>query len=102
MGRQFADRLDRQADADQIFNRLYITALFRRGKRDGFAFLSGAACASDAVYVILSLIRKVKVDDQFNAGHVNSASGDVGCDKHPIAPGLESRERFLALGKRAV
>src|SRR3954452_23883616 len=64
---------------------------------DADAGLTRAARAADAVDVALAVGRRVEVDDVRDAIHVDAAGGDVGGDERVHPPGLEARERALAL-----
>jgi hypothetical protein len=85
-----------------VFDAIHIAALIRRGKRDCMARGAGAPSATDAMHVVLRVVRKIIVDDELYAFHINTARGDVRCHKHAIFAVLESVERFASLAERAV
>src|SRR4051812_41954724 len=57
----------------------------------------GAACAADAVHVVLVAVRRIEVDHVGDVVDVEATGGDVGCDERRDLPGLEACERALAL-----
>ena len=63
---------------------------------------AGAPGATDAMHVILGVVRKIVIDDELDAFYINAARGDVRCHEHAILAILESIERFAALAERAV
>ncbi len=63
---------------------------------------AGARGAADAVDVILGVVRKVIVQNEFDPLHVDAARGDVRGDEDTIFAVAEPIERFAALAERAV
>ena len=63
---------------------------------------AGAPGATDAVHIILRVVRKIIVDDKLDAFYINATRGDVRRHEHAIFAVLESIERFAALTERAV
>ena len=55
--------------------------------------LAGAACAADAVDVILGMMGRVVVDHVTDVGNVEAAGGDVGADQQLDLVGAERVER---------
>src|SRR5437868_9903933 len=74
-----------------------IAALIRAAESDGDAVGAGARGAPDAVDILLGHVGQVEVDDMADAGNVDPAGGDVGCDQHRHVAGLEAGESALAL-----
>ena len=55
----------------------------------------GPARATDAVDVILRILRDVEVDDVRHAGDVETAGGEIRRHQHLVKAGLETLQRFL-------
>ena len=74
------------------------------GRREGDREALGARTAgtTNAVHVILGLLRHVVVDDQRDVLDVDTARGNVGGHQHAVLTALEAVERRPALGERAV
>jgi len=83
--------------ADEFLNHIYIALLVGRGERYGFAAFARATRAADTVYIILVIVRQVKVYHELNVLHVNAARSDVGCDKYARYAGFKICQRFGAL-----
>ena len=62
----------------------------------------GASGSSDAVHVVLGMLRDIVVDHVADPSHIYPASCDVGCHHDPVATGLESLEGLDALVLRAI
>jgi nitrate/nitrite transporter NarK len=55
--------------------------LFGSGKCDDSALFAGAGGAAGAVEIVLVISWCIDVDDKGNAIDVNTAGGNIGCDK---------------------
>ena len=77
-------------------------SLVGRSEGDSVTGASSAAGAADTVDVIVGAVRQVEVDDDFDAVHVDAASGDVGGNQDAEATIFEAVERSAALGQGAV
>lgn len=71
-------------------------------KTDGFAFGAGTSCAADAVDIVLRMIRQVVVDDMRDAGNMDSARGNIGCNDDFDFARFEFFQNFQALCLRNV
>ena len=63
---------------------------------------AGASGPADAMNVILGIVRKVIINDQFDPLHIDAPRGDIRGNKYAIFAVAESLERVAALAKRAV
>src|SRR5450432_2251426 len=66
---------------DERLNRLVALALRVVTNCDRYAGRAGAARAADPMHVLLGLGGELSVDDESDAGDVESARGDIGGDK---------------------
>jgi hypothetical protein len=85
-----------------VFDAIHIAALIRRGKRNRMTRGAGAPSATDAMHVVLRIVRKIIVNDELDAFYVNAPRGNVRRHKHTIFAVLESIKRFASLAERAV
>ena len=53
-----------------------------RDQCDGHTVAVGTCCTSDAVDIVLGIVRRVVVDDHLDVIDVNSAAHDVGCNEN--------------------
>ncbi len=85
---------------DETFDRLKRGNFFAIHEGECVADLLRASGSPDAVDVIFGMLRHVVIDDVTDAGDVEPARGDVGCDHDFVLARLESFERFdsFALG----
>mmetsp|Transcript_21146 Transcript_21146/g.50368 ORF Transcript_21146/g.50368 Transcript_21146/m.50368 type:complete len:213 (+) Transcript_21146:145-783(+) len=66
-------------------------------ERRSDACLAAAASATDAMDVVLDLLRHVEVDHVLYVGEVQTLGGDVSADEHILLLVLEHADRILAL-----
>src|SRR3712207_465884 len=90
------------AEPQRLRDPLDVAPLLAGEERDPDAGAPGAAGAPDAVDVGVAAVRRVEVDDVRDVVDVDAARGDVGRDERVDAPGLEVRQRALALRLRLV
>src|SRR3989338_8537979 len=64
--------------------------------------MTGASRSSDAVDVVIGVVRQIVVEDHADFFDVDSASGDVGSHKNAVCSFFESFEGGFALTERAV
>src|SRR5690349_4645863 len=90
-------RVELAAEAQVARDPAHVARLLGAEERDADAGVPGAAGAPDPVDVALAVGGRVEVDDVRDAVDVDAAGGDVGRHERVDLPGLESRERLLAL-----
>lgn len=61
------------------------------------AIAVGSCCSSDAVHIVLRVMRHVEVNDQLDASDVNASAYDVGGNQHIDAACFEGIHRVLAV-----
>ena len=54
----------------------------------GDAGLAAAACATDAMHIVLDLVGHVKIDDVLDVWEVQSLAGHIGRHQHILLPRL--------------
>ena len=84
--------------ADQFLDLVEVVGLLGSEQRIGDAGQPGAPRSTDAVDVILGVVRHVVVDDVADAGHVEPARGNVGGDEDDDRPRFEAVELADAVG----
>ena len=70
------------ADAGQALNILHIAALITGHEAHRDAFSAGARGAADAVDILFGHIGQFEVEHMADAGDVNAACSNVGCDQN--------------------
>ncbi len=76
---------------------LHFTSVVAVHQGEALAVVVGACGASDAVHVVLRVVRHVVVDDQGNAAYVDAARDDVGGDDDVGATCSEGVHHLLAV-----
>ena len=71
-------------DAHEALDLFDIGPLIRGREGNRFSCASRTRGAANAVYVIFGLIRKIKINDEFDSRHVNATCRDVRRDQHAI------------------
>src|SRR5450755_1101122 len=74
-----------------------VTMLPGPDERDPHPLATGAARASDAMHICLTVRGGIEVDHVRDAADVDAAGGDIGCDQGVDRAGLEPSQRLLAL-----
>jgi len=72
----------RNALADQLLDRGHRLRVERRDDRDRRAGTARASGASDAVDVIIGMVRDIEIVDVAYRGNIEAAGRDVGSDQH--------------------
>lgn len=88
--------------ADEPFNSAYIAHLVRRCKRNGASLAAGASGSSDAMNVVLGIVRKIEINHEFDAGNIDTARRDVSSHENAIFSRFKSVESFTSLRKRPI
>ena len=82
---------------DETLERTQRPLIFRRNKADRVPNGVRAACASDAMDIILRMHREIVVHHMRDPVHIDAAGGDVGRHQHPHRAGLEILQRAQPL-----
>ena len=86
--------------SNEMLNRLQRGQLLAVHQGESVADVLGATSPSNAMDIILRMLRHIIIDDVTDAGNIESARGDIGRDHHLVFSALESFERLdpFALG----
>ena len=95
VGRQ---REDRQALARRALDVAQVAALVGSAEGNRDSVRAGAGGAADAVDILFRNVGQVEVHDVADAGNIDPARGDIGCEKHANLTRTEGRKGALALG----
>src|SRR6478752_6588264 len=79
--------------SDRSFDGAHHRDFIRRHESERIASRRGAAGATDAVNVVLWLLRHIVVDDVRDAGNIESALRDISCHQNPDRTRLEILQR---------
>ena len=86
--------------SDGMFDRLQRGNFFAVHQGESVAYILRPPGSADAMDIIFRMFRDIVIDDVTDAGDVESARRDIGCDHHFVLATLESFQCFdpFALG----
>jgi len=88
--------------AQKAFQCLQVGEIIVGQEADRFAHGLGTAGTADTVHIILGMTGEVIINHVGDALHIDSASGDVGCDENADTSGLKILQCTKTLILRAV
>ena len=71
-------------------------------KRNRSAFSTRSRCPANAMDVICGVIGQIEVDDDFDAGDIDAAGGNIGRNEDAISSGLKTLKCLSALAERSI
>ena len=90
------------ANAGQAFDVLHIAAFVTSNETHGDTFTTGTRGTADAVNILFGYVGQFEVEHVADAGDVDAARRDVGCDQNLDLPVTEGLQRCGALALRLV
>ena len=98
--RRISQRIRQRDTLYLFFQKLLYTMpvarIFRRDQGDGLAAVLCARRTTDAVDIVLGVMRHVVVDDQRHIRHVDTARDDIRSNQHGYLPVAEIEHHLVA------
>ena len=81
----------------ESFNLTKVLVLIVCNKGNGVSRGFGAACAAYAMNVVFRIDGDIEIDDVRDAGDINAAGGDIGCNHNAVVAAFETVHCALSL-----